>query len=79
MLAWQYSTRSNQCGLVTTCRSLAPHSVQGSNIVTAMELCCTSLDTVLQQHDCPLLPSIVKRLVSDLLKGLHAMHSHGVH
>lgn len=50
----------------------------GSNIVTAMELCCTSLDTVLQQHDCPLLPSIIKRLVSDLLKGLHAMHSHGI-
>lgn len=53
--------------------------VQGPHIVTAMELCCTNLHTVLQQHDSPLLPSIIKRLVSDVLKGVQAMHSHGAH
>lgn len=53
--------------------------MQGAHIVTVMELCCSDLHTILQQNDCPLLPSIIKRLVSELLKGVHAMHLHGAH
>lgn len=51
--------------------------MQGPHIVTVMELCCTDLHTVLQKNDCPLLPSVIKRLVSELLKGVRAMHLHG--
>ena len=42
-----------------------------------MELCCTDLHSVLYHNDFPLLPSVIKRLLTDLLKGVHAMHSHG--
>lgn len=45
--------------------------------MTVMELCCTDLHSVLYHNDFPLLPSVIKRLLADLLKGVHAMHTHG--
>jgi serine/threonine protein kinase len=50
---------------------------QGAHLVTVMELCSTDLHSVLYTNDFPLLPSVIKRLLHDLLKGVHVMHSHG--
>jgi hypothetical protein len=41
---------------------------QGAHLVTVMELCSTDLHSVLHSNDFPLLPSVIKRLLHDLLK-----------
>jgi serine/threonine protein kinase len=51
--------------------------LQGQHVVAVMELCHTDLHAVLCRSHVALPPSIVKRLMMDLLHGVHAMHSHG--